>query len=131
MTEQVLLFGTNRCLVGMLTEPEKSQVPADLPAFILFNAGLLHRVGPNRLHVTLARRLARRGFPVLRFDFSGIGDSRVAQRFNSVRRAPRWPKPARRWTSLLAQCISDVSFPSVFVPAPKWHSRSPCKMIAS
>jgi pimeloyl-ACP methyl ester carboxylesterase len=36
---------------------------------------LLHRVGPNRLYVKLARALAADGFTVLRFDFSGQGDS--------------------------------------------------------
>jgi pimeloyl-ACP methyl ester carboxylesterase len=35
----------------------------------------VHRVGPNRLYVNLARRLARSGFTVLRFDHSGVGDS--------------------------------------------------------
>jgi pimeloyl-ACP methyl ester carboxylesterase len=42
---------------------------------ILLNAGLLHRVGASRLNVHLARSLANDGYPVLRFDFSGIGDS--------------------------------------------------------
>ena len=48
-----------------------------LPAIILLNAGLLHRVGPNRLYVKIARNLAAMGFVVFRFDFSGIGDSAV------------------------------------------------------
>jgi alpha-beta hydrolase superfamily lysophospholipase len=42
---------------------------------LLFNAGIVHRVGPHRLNVRLARRLARRGIPSLRFDLSGLGDS--------------------------------------------------------
>jgi pimeloyl-ACP methyl ester carboxylesterase len=41
----------------------------------MLNAGILHHVGPSRLHVTLARALAAKGFTTLRFDFSGIGDS--------------------------------------------------------
>jgi len=48
-----------------------------LPTFVFMNAGLLHRVGPRRLHVDLARRLAHLGFPSLRVDLSGIGDSPV------------------------------------------------------
>lgn len=39
------------------------------------NAGKLSRVGPNRLNVRLARRLAALGFVVLRLDFSGVGES--------------------------------------------------------
>jgi pimeloyl-ACP methyl ester carboxylesterase len=44
---------------------------------LLLNAGLLHRVGPNRLYVRLARALAGHGFRVLRFDLSSVGDSEV------------------------------------------------------
>lgn len=76
MREHVLLFGGDRSLVGILTDdrsvsPEKS----DLPGVVLINAGLVHRIGPNRIYVKLARRLAAMGFLVLRFDLSGIGDS--------------------------------------------------------
>src|SRR5690606_23478543 len=41
------------------------------------NAGILHRIGPNRLHVRLARRLARAGVTSLRLDLPGLGDSRT------------------------------------------------------
>jgi len=41
----------------------------------LLTAGILHRVGANRLHVTTARWLAARGYCAVRFDLSGIGDS--------------------------------------------------------
>ncbi|HEY5972738.1 MAG TPA: hypothetical protein VIT22_12400, partial [Pseudoxanthomonas sp.] len=41
---------------------------------VLLNAGLIHRVGPFRLYVRLARELAESGFDVLRFDLPGIGD---------------------------------------------------------
>lgn len=43
----------------------------------MLNAGALHRIGPNRLHVELARQLACAGFLCCRFDLSGIGDSRA------------------------------------------------------
>lgn len=46
-----------------------------LRGVILLNAGAVPRVGPNRLHVALARTLAARGALVLRLDLSGIGDS--------------------------------------------------------
>ncbi len=49
--------------------------PTDRPAAVILNAGIVHRVGPNRMFVTLARRLAAAGTFVLRFDLSGIGDS--------------------------------------------------------
>jgi pimeloyl-ACP methyl ester carboxylesterase len=75
MHEEAVVFGSEGSLVGVVTAPEASVVFTRSPAVLLLNAGLLHRVGPNRLYVNLARRLAALGFLVLRFDFSGIGDS--------------------------------------------------------
>ncbi|MEM7278543.1 MAG: hypothetical protein AAF385_10490 [Pseudomonadota bacterium] len=73
MSERVCKFGPNRALVGIYTEASKEQT--DRPTVLLFNAGLLHRVGQNRLNVSLAREVAAQGFPAFRFDFSGLGDS--------------------------------------------------------
>jgi len=42
---------------------------------MILNAGVLHRVGPHRLHVVLARRVASAGVASLRLDLGGIGDS--------------------------------------------------------
>jgi pimeloyl-ACP methyl ester carboxylesterase len=42
---------------------------------VLLNAGLIHRTGPFRLHVHLARELAAKGFDVFRFDMPNIGDA--------------------------------------------------------
>lgn len=46
--------------------------------FVLLNAGSVHRQGPFRLYVNLARRLARLGFSSFRFDQPGIGDAVLA-----------------------------------------------------
>ena len=75
MKEKILRFGRTAPLIGVLTEPRVAREAADLPAVILLNSGILHRVGACRLHVNIARRLAQDGFTVLRFDYSGIGDS--------------------------------------------------------
>lgn len=77
MREQAVLFGRTKSLVGVLTEPNPDLRNGRFPAIILLNAGLLHRIGPNRLYVKIARQMALAGFIVLRFDFSGIGDSRA------------------------------------------------------
>ena len=73
MTELVMTFGEHKRLVGTLSLPDR--VDRDGVAVLLPNTGLEHRVGPNRLHVYLARALADAGFPTLRLDLSGMGDS--------------------------------------------------------
>src|SRR5689334_20064244 len=69
--ENAIVFGGDVRLVGIVTTPAETR--ADRTGVILLNAGVVHRVGPNRLYVTLARRLAQAGLTVLRFDHSGIG----------------------------------------------------------
>lgn len=72
--ERVVKFGTVTPLHGVLVEPPPGAKRREV-AVILLNSGILHHVGPNRLHVQIARRLAAAGHIALRFDFSGIGDS--------------------------------------------------------
>lgn len=73
MKEEALLAGRYRSLVGVYA-PSKSLGHRNL-AVVLLNAGLIHHVGPHRLHVKLGRALAARGISTLRVDLSGIGDS--------------------------------------------------------
>lgn len=75
MRERALLLERNGSLVGIVTDPVYSPDSDDKPAVIFLNAGMLHRVGPNRIYVNLARKIAEAGFTALRFDLSGIGDS--------------------------------------------------------
>ena len=77
MREEALLFGESQSLVGILSHPNREIMTDDAPGVLLLNAGFVHHVGPNRFSVNMARKLAGEGFPVLRFDFSGIGDSKV------------------------------------------------------
>lgn len=73
MKERAIQFGPQRRLLGILSLP--SQPDPDRPAVILPNTGFEHRVGPNRLHVHLARAFAEAGLVALRMDLSGLGDS--------------------------------------------------------
>ncbi len=67
-------------MFGVFTRPVAETTGArDLPVFVFLSAGLLHRVGPMRLYVRLARELATLGFSSLRVDLSGIGDSPRSQ----------------------------------------------------
>lgn len=75
LRETVHSFGPERRLVGVLTRRAPGAEEGGGPAVVILNAGIIHRTGPNRLHVRIARRLAARGVPTLRFDLPGIGDS--------------------------------------------------------
>lgn len=75
MRERVVKFGPQGILLGIETLPDGLASDSVLPAVILLNAGVVHRVGPHRMTVNLARRLAGAGFPALRYDRSGLGDS--------------------------------------------------------
>ncbi|MEO6863931.1 MAG: alpha/beta fold hydrolase [Gemmatimonadaceae bacterium] len=69
--ESAVSFADGR-LSGILVEPATA---SGNPAVVLLNTGADHHVGPHRMYVPLARRWAELGFPVLRFDLTGIGDS--------------------------------------------------------
>jgi uncharacterized protein len=59
-------------LFGMLHLPVGP--PRDV-AVVLLCPGIKSRVAPHRLYVKWADHLASQGYPVLRFDFHGLGDS--------------------------------------------------------
>jgi pimeloyl-ACP methyl ester carboxylesterase len=76
LTEEPLQFGQGGRMFGILTLPSMPPRNAqELPVFVFLSAGLLHRVGPFRLHVRLVRDLAQMGFSSLRVDLAGTGDS--------------------------------------------------------
>ena len=78
MRERAVSFGGGG-LFGVVTEPDRADrdAPRDRPGVIVLNSGLLHKVGPYRLSVNLTRAIGKRGHYALRFDLSGIGDSRM------------------------------------------------------
>jgi hypothetical protein len=76
LMEEALQFGAGGRLSGILTWPSVPVREAqELPIFVFLNAGGLHRVGPHRLYVRLARDLSTIGFSSLRVDLAGRGDS--------------------------------------------------------
>lgn len=74
--EQPLLFGSDARLMGVMAQPSEGIAPSGVGC-LMFNFGITHRVGPRRIQVKLARQLAQQGVPSLRFDLSGLGDSRA------------------------------------------------------
>jgi pimeloyl-ACP methyl ester carboxylesterase len=95
-TETVVRLGVERELVGVLSPPVQSSV-----GVILLNAGAVHRAGPNRVYVTLARALAGMGIQVLRFDLSGVGDSAGSR--SNTSRADRWLEEVRSAVDLMTE----------------------------
>ncbi|CAN5451441.1 hypothetical protein BH11PSE11_BH11PSE11_02620 [soil metagenome] len=77
MIERSLSFGPDNGLIGTLCLPGTAEHASTTATagIILFNAGIVHRVGPHRLNVRLARILADSGIPSIRFDLAGVGDS--------------------------------------------------------
>lgn len=71
--ETACVFGSQCQLTGVFTEPLGDS--HEQPCALFLTAGLLHHIGPTRLHVELARSLAAQGVAGLRFDLSGAGDS--------------------------------------------------------
>lgn len=100
--EQVVVFGKQSPLIGILTTPTAGPEQS-LPAFIILNSGLIHRVGPNGQNTRLARSLASRGFPVLRFDHSGVGDSPPARDSRSI--PTRWTDEIREAIDFLQESV--------------------------
>jgi hypothetical protein len=76
MKEVTDFFGRERVLVGTHTYGEEPASRSSDLAVMLTNAGLLDRTGPHRINVRIARALAQIGVPSMRFDMSGLGDSR-------------------------------------------------------
>ena len=72
--EEVTFLGSEGRLFGILTRPVSGAAPGR-PGIILASAGAVHHIGANRLYVSMARTWAELGFPVLRLDIGGIGDS--------------------------------------------------------
>ncbi len=70
-------YGKRTRLTGILSHANPANtatMPASTCAIIL-NAGVVRKVGPGRLNVELARRIADSGLDTFRFDFAGVGDS--------------------------------------------------------
>lgn len=97
--ERVVRFGVGQGLSGILSTPRAD--PAGTPFVVIVNAGIVHRVGPNRLYVDIARALAERGHTVLRFDLHGLGDS----------------EPLTGGTSLTSAAMADIKTAFDFLEA--------------
>jgi len=82
MSEQAVVFPCSGAeLLGLLCRPES---PAKV-GLLMVVGGPQYRVGSHRQFLLLARAVAQAGFPSLRFDVRGMGDSSgEAQQFDGI-----------------------------------------------
>lgn len=73
--EHTASIGAQPQMVAVVARPACGAAQRSAMAVVLLGAGPVHHVGPNRLTVRLARRLAARGLASVRFDHRGVGDS--------------------------------------------------------
>ena len=100
MKEEVLLFGQHKELVGIITYPTVEKIDTHHPIFIFLNSGFIHRVGFSRVHVTIARKLAKMGHVSFRMDSSGIGDSLSGS--DNLEIDQRWVNETRQAMDLIS-----------------------------
>jgi alpha-beta hydrolase superfamily lysophospholipase len=86
---------------GILATPDTASGRAPL-GLVLLNGGAVRHTGPNRMWVEAARRWARRGVPVLRFDIEGLGDSDGDERPYVANAALYDPELARQASEAIA-----------------------------
>lgn len=78
MIERPIRLGADSDRMAVFTEPwaRRDRGGDHRRTGVLFlSSGTIHRVGPGGLFVRMARVLARAGFPALRMDLAGCGDS--------------------------------------------------------
>jgi dienelactone hydrolase len=69
----IVFEGAGQQLFAVVAEP--IDAPMADGTVILFNAGAIRRIGPNRMWTEASRRWAARGVPVVRVDLEAIGDA--------------------------------------------------------
>jgi pimeloyl-ACP methyl ester carboxylesterase len=71
--EEPVFFGNHSSLFGVICRP--TSVRLDAPVLLFLTTWWNPHVGSGRMWVTMARDFARLGYPSLRFDVAGVGDS--------------------------------------------------------
>jgi len=113
LVETPARFGEHGTLFGIHTRPDGAATKR--PTVVLFSSGATHRIGPSRLYTTLARNLAAHGYPTLRCDIEGIGDS-VAREPGGLEAHP-YPPTAVRDASAVLRHVGERHGPGELVLA--------------
>lgn len=95
--EEIVSFSDNGSLSGIFASGKRGNTNNKTCAIFL-NAGLIHKIGPNRIYKKLSENYAENGFNTFRFDFSGLGDSEFSNKkasndnvyFKEIEMAMNW-----------------------------------------
>ena len=98
--ETIIQLHEKRNIFAIITTPPKNDLGKIV---IIANTGAAHHVGPNRFHVSMARKLACIGISTLRIDLSNLGDSS-----NDYEQDSHHPYPANAAEDI-HQCIDYVT----------------------
>ncbi len=84
--EEALVFpAAGETLVGVVARPRPEVERAESCGVLIIVGGPQYRTGSHRQFLLLSRRLAAQGYPTMRFDYRGMGDSSGAmQSFDDV-----------------------------------------------
>ena len=102
--ENVFAVGPSKSLVAAVAEPAGGAGTTTLPAIVILNTGIIHRVGHQRMFVILARELAARGYYVAAIDLRG----RYREPFANWDAATDAPPARLRGDIALLQEIADA-----------------------
>ncbi|HVB89281.1 MAG TPA: hypothetical protein VND97_03690, partial [Beijerinckiaceae bacterium] len=102
--EEPARFGHS--LTGVYARPKG---PAPRRAALFLNAGAVHHIGWARMHVAMARRLARLGVASLRMDGAGIGDSAADEEHKSLFASQRRADVAAAIDWLAAKGVRELT----------------------
>ena len=107
LEQAIQVTGDGFAMLGILSLPAPG-TPLQPTAVVIVVGGAQYRVGSHRQFVRLARRLAAAGYPVLRFDLPGMGDS------------PGAPVPFEDTTPHIAAAISAIQLAARVERAVLW-----------
>jgi alpha-beta hydrolase superfamily lysophospholipase len=120
--EEAIRFGFAGTIFGILTAPADTAMTGQ-PVVFLLNAGAVHHVGPNRLHVRIARMLASRDVMTLRLDLPGLGDSPVEAGREENQSYPDWAMVAVSQAVEYVRCrFPDSRIHSAGICSGAYHS---------
>jgi len=97
----------DKTIFGLLSEPTKVEPKTTGVLLMSGTFGGTTTLGRNRMWLKLARSLAERGYPVLRLDYTGLGDS-IGEPFCYELETPAVPEAKAAFDLLASRGVTDI-----------------------